>query len=131
MERTVTAQDRQQLIERITRQHERDPHPGVEGGRLRLHIAVHAVVETQLQQGAPPQVQAALERLMDAGLARHDAIHAIGSVASQEVVAALSDESGGGYDEARYVQRLEALDADEVRRAVEEEDGGTGKPRDA
>ena len=95
------------LWARVAREHEEAPHPELSGGRLRLHLAVHVVVETQLDEGRPPQVQESLARLLARGLGRHEAIHAIGEVAAEEVVACLS--RGERYDEVRYVARLRDL----------------------
>jgi len=95
------------LWARVAREHEEDPHPELTGGRLRLHLAVHVVVETQLAEGSPSQVQETLDRLIERGLERHEAVHAIGEVAAEEVVACLS--TGERYDEVRYVSRLRDL----------------------
>ncbi|MGH9845956.1 MAG: hypothetical protein ACREEM_45210 [Blastocatellia bacterium] len=48
------------------------PNPGV-------HAVIHAVVENQLATPVPT-VAAAMRRLRDEGLDRHEALHAIGSV---------------------------------------------------
>lgn len=45
-----------------------------------LHSVIHAVVEYQIAEGEKYPVKETLERLMQEGLDRHDAIHAIGSV---------------------------------------------------
>jgi hypothetical protein len=104
--------ERGRLLARVAREHEENPHPGTEGERLRLHLAIHVVVETQLAEGKPTEVQRTLARLTAGGMERHQAIHAIGHVASEEVVACLS--TGRRYDEERYVQRLQALSAVDV-----------------
>ena len=46
----------------------------------RIHAAIHVVVENQVAMRDELPVAAKLERLMNEGLDRHDAIHAIGSV---------------------------------------------------
>lgn len=47
----------------------------------KIHAAVHVVVENQLALGDEvPAVQRAARRLMEEGLDRHDAIHAIANV---------------------------------------------------
>jgi hypothetical protein len=100
-------EERARLTAKVAKEHEEHPHPGTEGERLRLHLAIHVVVETQLALGKPAEVQQTLARLTDGGMERHQAIHAIGHVASEEVVACLS--TGRRYDEERYVGRLQAL----------------------
>jgi hypothetical protein len=44
-----------------------------------LHIAVHVAIEDHLARG-PTEVSWMITRLVDDGLTRHDAIHAIGDV---------------------------------------------------
>lgn len=45
-----------------------------------LHAIIHVVVENQIALGDDYPVKSTIERLMDEGLDRHDAIHAVGSV---------------------------------------------------
>jgi hypothetical protein len=81
-----------ELMQRVLHEHENDPHPGMTGARLRVHASLHVVVETQLRIGDPPATRKTLERLLDSGVDRHKAIHAIGSV----VVAEMTAVSEGG-----------------------------------
>jgi hypothetical protein len=46
----------------------------------KVHAVAHVIVENQIALGAPPMVSATFARLMDEGLDRHDAIHAVGSI---------------------------------------------------
>ena len=46
----------------------------------RVHAIAHMLVENQVALGEPPQVPETLARLMNEGLSRHDAVHAVGSV---------------------------------------------------
>jgi hypothetical protein len=55
------------------------------GPNLVAHATFHVVVENQVALGAATPVQATLARLMDEGLDRHDAVHAIGSVLASHV----------------------------------------------
>ena len=48
-----------------------------------LHATMHVIVENQLAAGNPPEVGATLERLMTAGLTRHEAVHAVASVVAE------------------------------------------------
>jgi hypothetical protein len=45
-----------------------------------VHAVIHAVVETQFALGDELSVARTLDRLLEEGLDRHDALHAIGSV---------------------------------------------------
>lgn len=58
-------------------------HP--EGGVSRMHATMHAVVETQIALGSP--ARKTLVRLLREGLHRHEAIHAIGAVLIDHVLA--------------------------------------------
>ena len=70
-----------------------DPDEGL--SRNTLHATIHVVVETQLAQRIDPVCQT-LTRLMNEGLGRHDAIHAIGG----ELAGYLFDALRGGTEAA-------------------------------
>ena len=55
-----------------------DVHPPVPSGHL--HALQHAVVETHAVESGPNPTRATLERLMRAGLSRHEAVHAVAAV---------------------------------------------------
>ncbi len=86
------------------------PHPPVR--RPRVHAAIHLVVENQLASGSPPQARRAMDRLVRGGLARHEAVHAIASVAATAAQGALS---GARFDAAAYARALDALTAETWR----------------
>ena len=44
---------------------------------------MHVIVENQLAINDPPEVRPTLKRLVEGGLTRHEAIHAIGSVVAE------------------------------------------------
>ena len=75
---------------------------------VRMHAVIHNVVENQLAEGLPETV-ATLERLARAGLTRHDALHAIGSVVAGQIHAMLSG-AAQSLDEGAYARQLQALD---------------------
>ncbi len=85
-------------------------HPPVKN--LRVHGALHAVVETQLAQGMTGVPQA-MQRLLRAGLTRHEAVHAIGDVAA-EFMRRLVQEKRPFLAEA-YEKELSVVDPDEWR----------------
>ena len=72
----------------------------------RLHAALHVTVENQLAEGHAPAL-AALERLTAAGMDRHEAVHAIASVAVVQMRRVLRDKRP--FDQAAYEQDLMAL----------------------
>jgi hypothetical protein len=67
----------------VQKAHLRGRHPW--GASLHLHAAMHVVVENQIALGEPPIVRATVERFRKAGVPRHEAIHAVGSVLAQQV----------------------------------------------
>ena len=95
------------LMARAMKEHLEDPHPGLGGVRLRVHVATHAVVETQLSTDDPPETAAALQRLMDQGSSRHEAIHAIATVVSEQLIHSVGES---GFDEQRFRERLSGLE---------------------
>lgn len=95
--------------------HHRAAH--VELPNLTAHACFHAIVENQIALGHDPVVRA-LARLMNEGLSRHDAVHAIGSVvvgffweASRS-----TDKDFGDTVSPRYDAALEGLTAEGWRR---------------
>ncbi len=74
---------------------------------VRMHAVIHNVVENQLAEGLP-EVLATFERLALAGLSRHDALHAVGSVVAGQIHAMLARQEP--FDEGDYTRRLQALD---------------------
>jgi len=91
----------------------RDPHPPTD--RPRVHAALHVVVEDQLARGEPPEVRKALDRLVAGGLRRHEALHAIGRVASDALAATLAE---GRFDARSYASALDALTPAAARAAA-------------
>ena len=87
------------------------PHP-----QPKLHATIHTVVENQLALNEAVVVET-LERLQQEGLSRHDAVHAIGTVVVEHVMAAFKAKAEKGPARAsQYFDRLKQLSADEWRR---------------
>jgi hypothetical protein len=80
-----------------------------------LHATTHVIVENQVALGDTFAARAVLLRLMAEGLDRHEAIHAIGSVLSEQLFAALRKE-GGDDPNAQYVEKLNRLTAESWRK---------------
>jgi hypothetical protein len=83
--------------------------PGAPLPNVRLHAAIHVVVENQVALGDPAGVAETLQRLQLEGLSRHDAIHLIGTAVSDMLL----DATARGADRAtvvrHYANRLTAL----------------------
>jgi len=96
--------DEGERLEAVFHQHERAREVA---GNLRLHAAIHVTVETQLAEGHGAIVRT-MQRLLAQSLDRHDALHAIGSVVAEQMLAVLK---GRSFDAADYETRLDALSA--------------------
>lgn len=81
----------------------------------RMHALIHVIVENQLAMDEPPEVRPTLERLLDEGLGRHEAIHAIGSVVAEAMFSVMKDRAE--FDRARIAQALAKLRAEKWRSA--------------
>lgn len=80
------------------------------GESLLSHSAMHAAAETQLAMSEPAEAVQALERLMGAGLSRHDAVHAIASVFAELIFPILkSPHAAPPIDPAAYRRALSDL----------------------
>ena len=83
---------------------------------LRMHAIVHSGIETQLAEGNP-STRAALERMLEAGLDRHEAVHAVGGVLASHIYHTLE---GNPFDCKKYHRDLDGLSADTWKRTSEE-----------
>lgn len=72
-----------------------------------LHALLHCAVERQLQDGLPPEVREAYERLLKGGLSDLDSVHRIG-----DAFAAFFEEmyrTGRPFDPAAYARALQRI----------------------
>jgi hypothetical protein len=93
----------------------------VELENLKLHAMTHVVVENQVALGEATPVPATLNRLMQEGLDRHEAIHAIGSILMSIVFDVFQEPAVGGDINARYSRELATLTAAGWRSQVEDQ----------
>ncbi len=84
---------------------------GVQLENLEPHAIAHVVVENQVALGEATLVPETLDRLMAEGLDRHDAIHAIGSVLMEIVLAAVHERDDDGDVNTKYNRELATLTA--------------------
>jgi hypothetical protein len=99
-----------------------------DGANPFAHVAIHQIVENQIADRTPPQTVETLEALMQAGYTRHEAIHAIGRIVSDEIFEIMRDNRP--FDEAGYIEALRDL---AQRRDVPGEkstDSSTSPPQD-
>jgi hypothetical protein len=81
----------------------------------RIHAVLHVVVENQLAMVDPVEAGLALERLMNEGLDRHEAIHAIGTLVSENLFGALKGQGNSKDLNERYSEKLSKLTAEAWR----------------
>ena len=84
---------------------------GVQLESLELHAMAHVVVENQAALGEATPVPETLERLMDEGLDRHEAVHAIGSILMRIVFEAAHMPEDDGDINSNYNRELTMLTA--------------------
>jgi hypothetical protein len=72
-----------------------------------LHEVIHEVVENQIRDGNPKETKETLERLLNQGYSRHEALHKIGTVVAEEIYNVLKRKEK--FNEERYVKKLLAL----------------------
>ena len=75
-----------------------------------LHASLHTVIENQIALQVT-EVTAALNRLMNEGLDRHDAIHAVGSVLAKHIYRIGKGEASPSDPNAEYLDELGSLTA--------------------
>jgi hypothetical protein len=110
--------DEAERLSSVVRYHERKriPLPNI-----RVHGAMHVIVENQIAMGDTYPAQAALSRLMDEGLDRHEAVHAIASLVSEELFLALKSTNSGTDLNAQYLEKLKRLTVEDWRKQYSEE----------
>jgi hypothetical protein len=94
----------------LVEEYHRDARIALPKKARRLHATFHTIVENQLAMQDEPVVRA-LERLMKEGLSRHDAVHAIGSRAAEQIYDILKNKEAPEVSNARYYEAIEGLTA--------------------
>jgi hypothetical protein len=100
--------------EQIDRVIDYHPRARIKLPNVRVHAAMHVIVENQILLGDETPVASTLARLMAEGLDRHDALHAIASVLSGVMYDAINTSAGGDIN-ASYFRELSELTADKWR----------------
>ena len=72
-----------------------------------LHDAIHEIVENQIREGEPKETKENLDRLMNLGYTRHEAIHKIGAVIVEDIYNVLKNKQE--FDEEGFVKKLLTL----------------------
>jgi hypothetical protein len=88
-----------------------------------LHATIHTVVENQVAMGDETPVKDTLQRLMQEGLDRHDAIHAIGCMLAEHIHGMMNDPelNQKSYDpNEKYFQLIKELTAEKWKKIGQE-----------
>ncbi len=100
------ALDDEQRVNLIAQYHQQtDDHPTAPNPDL--HAAFHNLVESQVS--TDDRVAAVLDRLVDEGLSRHAAVHAVGAVVQKHIKQA--QQNNTTIDEDAYIEELQTLKA--------------------
>ena len=83
----------------------------------KAHAIFHVVIENQIAAGDEIPVRGTLARLMDEGLDRHEAIHAIGMALSEHIWNLWHQTEPKADPNAPYFAALDRLTAEEWRRS--------------
>jgi len=94
----------------LVEQYHRDARIRLPKSARRVHATMHTIVENQLALNDEPVVKA-LDRLMREGLTRHDALHAIGYLVSEQIYDILKYNETPDASKARYYAAIERLTA--------------------
>ena len=101
--------DESERIDLVIDYHRRAKKPV--GQDKKLHAIAHIIVESQVAMGDATVVPATLNRLMQEGLNRHDAIHAIASVLMGIIVDMFKNRDTQVNINAQYGRELAELTA--------------------
>ena len=83
----------------------------------KVHAVLHAIVEAQIALADETPARRTAQRLMDEGLDRHEAIHAIGLVLAEFMHDLLKEPLSGTSPNVPYFAALERLTAEDWRRS--------------
>ena len=99
----------------LVEEYHRDARISLPRRARRLHATIHAIVENQLALEDQTMVRATLQRLTEAGLTRHEAIHAVGSVLAEHINDLLHAQSLPAEGHAPYYAALQQLTVEKWR----------------
>jgi Domain of unknown function (DUF1841) len=74
-----------------------------------MHAAIHVGIENQIALGDELPTRQAVDRLMGEGLDRHEAVHAVGSVLTDQLVEAVKDPEAKAVSQEAYNAAVEEL----------------------
>jgi len=98
----------------LVREYHEDTNASIPEDAMNLHASIHVIVENQIAMKHVP-VPATIDRLIRQGLDRHEAIHAVGAVVSENIYD-LTSGNETSWDQNKYRRKLEKLTAKRWRK---------------
>ena len=96
----------------LVEKYHRDERISMPQRARRLHATIHTVVENQLALEDQTIVRDTLHRLMEDGLTRHEAVHAVGSVLAEHIYDLIQADHPPSDGNAPYYAALQQLTAE-------------------
>ena len=106
------ALDEQERIDLVLAHHK---DSGAASPNARLHAVFHVAVENQIAEAGEVPAAQTLDRLMQEGLDRHQAVHAISSVVARHIIDLYNSEGAGAEMTKEYCRNLAQLRAENWR----------------
>ena len=92
--------------------------------RSTLHATIYVVVENQIAIGEDVVIEA-MARLQREGLTRHESLHAVGTILTEQLYALMKGDIAPGSDSnSRYRERVKHLSAGDWRNSGNDEHAG-------
>jgi hypothetical protein len=110
------ALDEQERIDLVLKYHRKTR---IRLPNAKVHAIVHAMVETQIALEDETPARRTAQRLMDEGLDRHEAIHAIGWVLIEFMNDLMDEPESRAEPNAPYFAALDRLTVEDWRRAAQ------------
>lgn len=98
----------------LVREFHVDTNASVPEDAMDLHASIHVIVENQIAMEYMP-VPATIDKLIRQGLDRHEAIHAVGAIVSENIYD-LTAGNEKSWDRNKYRRRLVKLTAKRWRK---------------
>ena len=102
--------ERVELVREFLKNHEDD----LPDEAVKLHSLIHVIVENQLALGVE-FIPEAVAKLIRQGLDRHEAIHAIGAIVSEDIIE-LMNGNNTEFSPNQYRKKLEKITAKRWRK---------------
>ncbi|MCF6204269.1 MAG: DUF1841 family protein [Methylococcaceae bacterium] len=85
-------------------------------GKERIHASIHVIVENQLIETEYAPI--VVKKLIQQGLDRHDALHAVGAIIAEDLFNIHHSKEKEHWDEKAYIKRLKNLTAKRWKKGI-------------